>query len=398
MHEARSTKPFPAPGPPDLTSPVGLYIHIPFCVRKCGYCDFNSHASDGSLHDAYLAALLEDLRRVRERYGPVEFETVFIGGGTPSLFTPAQIGAILDRVARDFRLAAREITMEANPGTIERHDFAGYRAAGVTRVSMGAQSFDPAELALLERIHSPAEIADAFRAVRAGGIENVNLDLMFALPGQTLETWARSVEAAVALGPEHLSAYNLTFEPGTEFHRRRATGDLHEKCEDEQADFLRDTAARLQTAGYGRYEISNFARPGRECAHNLRYWRRDPVLAAGAGAFGFDGRRRWSNVRSPLEYVRRANAAEPLQAFEEAPDLEQAMLEAILCRLRLREGLATHRFKTEFGEGIDSVFPKTLKMAERRGLLEIREGAVVLTDEGILVSDGLFGEFAKERA
>ena len=370
--------------------PFGLYLHIPFCVRKCGYCDFNSHASTGELHEAYLEALLQDLDRVREQYGPTELDTVFIGGGTPSLFTPAQIGAILDRVARDFRLAAREITMEANPGTVERHDFAGYRKAGVTRVSMGAQSFDPAELALLERIHSPGEIASAVRAVRAGGIENLNLDLMFALPGQTLAGWTRNVERAAELGPDHLSAYNLTFEEGTEFGKRRSRGELAEKSEDEQVDFLHATAGLLAAAGYPRYEISNFARPGRECAHNLKYWRREPVLAAGAGATGFDGRRRWSNVRSPLEYIRRAKSGEPLAAFEEEPDAGQAMIETVMCGLRLREGLP--------GGLLRATFPRTVRMAVERGLLAGRNDSLALTDEGIVISNALFAEFAKELA
>ncbi len=374
----------------------GLYLHIPFCVRKCGYCDFNSHASTGELHEAYLEALLADIDAVRQRHGPVEIDTVFIGGGTPSLFTPSMIGRILDRVANAFRLEAREITMEANPGTVERHDFGEYRRAGVTRVSMGAQSFDAAELAMLDRIHSPEEIVAAFRAVRAGGFDNVNLDLIFALPGQTPATWRRSLAAAIALGPEHLSAYNLMFEPGTEFTQKRARGLLREKPEEEQAEFLADTAARLAAAGYGRYEISNFSRPGRACAHNLRYWRREPVLAAGAGAHGWDGRRRWSNVRSPQEYIRRANAGEPLEASAEEPDREQAMLEAVMCRMRLSEGLEEARFAREFGAAPEEVFPRTLKMAQDRGFLRRTNGALVLTDSGILVSESIFGEFAKE--
>ncbi|KAF0245408.1 MAG: oxygen-independent coproporphyrinogen III [Planctomycetota bacterium] len=378
--------------------PTGFYVHIPFCVRKCGYCDFNSHASTGELHADYLEALLGDIDAVRHRHGSVAIDTVFIGGGTPSLFPPGQIGAIVDRLARNFRLEAHEITMEANPGTVERHDFAGYRKAGVTRVSMGAQSFDAAELAMLDRIHSPEEIVAAFRAVRAGGFDNVNLDLMFALPGQTFDTWRRSLDAAVALEPDHLSAYNLTFEPGTEFFKKRAEGRLREKPEDEQAEFLSDSASRLAAAGYARYEISNFSRPGRACAHNLKYWRREPVLAAGAGAFGFDGKRRWSNVRSPQEYIRRAKTGEPLEATSEEPDREQAMLEAVMCRLRLREGLEEARFQGEFGAPPAEMFPRTLKMAADRGLVSRADGAVTLTDSGILVSDTLFGEFAKERA
>ncbi|NUN50065.1 MAG: radical SAM family heme chaperone HemW [Candidatus Brocadiae bacterium] len=375
---------------------AGLYIHIPFCVRKCGYCDFNSHASTGELHEAYQEALLEDLRRVREQHGPVAIDTVFIGGGTPSLFPPAWIGAILERVARDFRLEAREITMEANPGTVERHDFAGYRHAGVTRVSMGAQSFDAAELAFLERIHSPAEIVEAFRAVRAAGFDNINLDLIFALPGQTPGTWERSLAQAVALEPEHLSAYNLTFEPGTEFTRRRARGELAEMPEDLQASFLTATAARLDAAGYARYEISNFARPDRACAHNLRYWRRLPVLAAGAGAFGFDGRRRWSNVRSPQEYIRRARAGDPLEAFSEIPSAAEAMTEAVLCRLRLDEGLDADAFHAEFGSPPADAFPLTLRQSLDAALLTARGPRLTLTDAGILVSDSLFARAASE--
>lgn len=377
---------------------AGFYVHIPFCVRKCGYCDFNSHASTGELHAAYQEALLGDIAETGRRYPGVEVDTVFIGGGTPSLFTPAQIGAILDRLAASFALRAAEITMEANPGTVERHDFGDYRRAGVTRVSMGAQSFDAAELAMLDRIHSPEEIVAAVRAVRAGGFDNLNLDLIFALPGQSLGTWRANLAAAIALEPEHLSAYNLMFEPGTEFFQRRARGLLAEKPGEEQAEFLADTAHRLEAAGYEPYEISNFARAGRACAHNLRYWRREPVLAAGAGAHGFDGRVRWSNVRSPQEYIRRARAGESVEATREEPGREEGMLEAAMCRLRLREGLDESRFEREFGLSPGTAWPRTLRMAADRGFLERRDGALALTPAGILISQALFAEFARERA
>jgi putative oxygen-independent coproporphyrinogen III oxidase len=264
--------------------PLALYVHFPWCVRKCPYCDFNSHTLKGELpQEPYLARLARDIEAQAAQVAGRAVESVFFGGGTPSLFSPAAIGRVLEVTRRQLQLASdAEVTLEANPGAIERGAFREYRAAGVTRVSLGAQSFDARALAALGRIHSPAETRRAAAELHAAGLGNFNLDLMYGLPGQDRAAAVRDIEAALALSPSHLSHYQLSLEPGTVFAARPpALPD-----EDECAAMLEECGTYLSAAGFAQYEVSAYARPGAQCRHNLNYWSFGDYLGVGAGAHG----------------------------------------------------------------------------------------------------------------
>jgi len=350
-----------------MSAPIAVYVHLPWCVRKCPYCDFNSHAAPERIPEqAYVAALLADLDADLDLAAARPVASVFLGGGTPSLFRPESIAALIEGIAARLPLdAGAEVTMEANPGTIEHGRFAGYAAAGVNRVSLGAQSFDPAALAALGRIHGPDEIPAAVAEIRAAGIANFNLDLMYGLPGQTPAGAASDVEAAIALEPAHLSHYQLTLEPGTAFHHRPPALPDDERI----FEMMLDCQRRLAAAGYGQYEVSAYARPGRQCRHNLNYWRFGDYLGIGAGAHGkatLDGKViRTEKTRSPLGYLqgRGSGAA----ARREVP-LAELPFEYMLNVLRLNEGFSLAEFErgTRLGEAV--VRPALMDL-ERRGLL-----------------------------
>lgn len=331
--------------------PLSLYVHLPWCVRKCPYCDFNSHSAGADAPPSrYIDALLVDIEREATRAGAREIETVFLGGGTPSLFSPEQIGRLLDGVNRYLCLAAdAEITMEANPGTVECGSPAGYRAAGITRISLGAQSFDDVSLQRLGRIHSSDDIRRSVDEVAAAGFDNFNLDLMHGLPRQTTEMAEADIRAALELGPAHISWYQLTLEPNTVFHARPPR-DLPEN---EDAWAIQDAgAAVLEGAGFEQYEISAWARPGRRCRHNLNYWQFGDYLAAGAGAHG-----KVTDGSSVLRYSKAANPQQYMQMMEsgdhganaEVPGEADLLFEFMLNALRLTDGFEESLFVERTG-------------------------------------------------
>jgi len=321
--------------------PLALYVHIPWCVKKCPYCDFNSHRASGALPvDAYVAALLADLARDAALAEGRRIDSVFFGGGTPSLFPPEAIARILDGADRILPFAADvEITLEANPGTIEHGRFDGYRAAGVNRVSFGVQSFDDAALRRIGRIHGGEEARRAVAEARAAGIDNVNIDLMYALPGQTVDAAIADLDAALALAPTHLSHYQLTIEPNTEFAKRPPPM----LPDDDEVVEIEEAATRaLKAAGFARYETSAYARPGRRCRHNLAYWTFADYLGIGAGAHGKLSRSdstivRTTKLKVPQHYLARAASG---AAFGSAEPVAPAELpfEFMLNALRLVDG------------------------------------------------------------
>ncbi|MBV8343024.1 MAG: radical SAM family heme chaperone HemW [Gammaproteobacteria bacterium] len=350
------------------TPPLALYVHFPWCIAKCPYCDFNSYALSGELPERdYLARLARDLEVQAPEVLGRPVESVFFGGGTPSLFSPEAISRVLACARTVFSLAAdAEVTLEANPGAVERGAFGEYRAAGVTRVSLGAQSFAAPTLRALGRIHSPAETRRAARELHAAGLANFNLDLMYALPGQDPAGALRDVEEALALEPAHVSHYQLTLEPGTVFAARPpALPD-----EDLVATMLEECAARLEAAGFAHYEVSAYARAGAECRHNVNYWTFGDYLGAGAGAHGkltLPERReivRTSHTREPRRYLA---AADPAPERRTVPQ-GQLPFEFMLNALRLTRGFAL----ATFGErtGLDAeVIAAPLAAGEARGLL-----------------------------
>ena len=290
--------------------PLSLYVHLPWCVRKCPYCDFNSYpAGDDVPRRRYVDALLADLGLEAHRAAGRSLTTIFLGGGTPSFFPPDDIASILAAVRREMDVAAdAEITMEANPGTVESGAPAGYRDAGVNRLSLGAQSFNADMLASLGRIHSVDDIQRSFEEARAAGFDNINLDVMTSLPGQDVVAAMADLEAAIALGPEHLSWYQLTLEPNTVFHAR-PPGNLPD---DETAwEIQQQGQAVLEAAGFRQYEVSAWAQPGRECRHNLNYWRFGDYLAVGAGAHA-----KVTADSEPLRYQKPANPLGYMAAME----------------------------------------------------------------------------------
>jgi len=361
-------------GPP----PLGLYVHLPWCVRKCPYCDFNSHPLRGELPAAeYITALLADLDEVRAGLEGRSVETVFFGGGTPSLFSGPDIGRLLDEMALRLDFSADvEITLEANPGTVERDAFPAYRAAGVNRVSLGVQSFDDGLLAALGRIHGRADVERALASLDEAGIENFNIDLMYGLPGQSAEQALADLEAALRAGPAHLSHYQLTLEPNTEFARQPP--DLPD---DEQCWAMQEAGAEaLTAAGFGQYEVSAWARPGRHCRHNLNYWRYGDFIGIGAGAHSKltrDGRvERWSRPRQPRVYLGGALATDRRCLPE-----EELVFEFFLNALRLREGFDRRLFTRR--TGLDwSVAATRVDAAAARGLLEVVGQRIRPTDLG----------------
>ncbi len=348
--------------------PLSLYVHFPWCVRKCPYCDFNSYTLNGELAEAeYLRRLERDIEAQSAEVVGRPVHSVFFGGGTPSLFSPQAMGRVLELARRHLTLRGdAEITLEANPGTIERGAFQEYRAAGITRVSLGAQSFDARALAALGRIHSPAETRRAAEELHAAGLGNFNLDLMYALPGQDVHGALRDVTDALALAPAHLSHYQLTLEPGTVF----AAQPPPLPDEDVAADMLAACAAALAQAGYAQYEISAYARPGMQCRHNLNYWSFGDYLGVGAGAHGkltSPARGeivRTTQLRDPRRYQAAADAALARRAIP-APELP---FEFMLNALRLCEGFAAAAFSARTGLELQ-VIAAPLATAVQRGLV-----------------------------
>jgi oxygen-independent coproporphyrinogen-3 oxidase len=354
-----------------VAPPLALYIHLPWCVRKCPYCDFNSHVHKGTLPEtAYVEALLADLDGDLPLTGGRRVDTVFLGGGTPSLFAAESIAALFRGISARLELAPdAEITLEANPGTIEHGRFAGYREAGVNRISLGAQSFNARQLAALGRIHAAADTGRAVGELIAAGIANFNLDLMYALPEQTLDSAAHDIASAVALGPPHLSHYQLSLEPGTVFHERPPVLPDEELAAEIQAV----SHARLAAAGYRQYEISAWARPGSECRHNLNYWQFGDYLGIGAGAHGkltdaaAGSISRTVKTKQPREYLERARAGAVQRTVAGVPEPER-VFEFMLNALRLPAGFTTDTFEARTGVSLATV-AGTLAAACDRGLL-----------------------------
>ena len=348
--------------------PLALYVHIPWCVRKCPYCDFNSHQAKGDVPEtAYVDALVADLEQALPEVWGRRVGSVFFGGGTPSLFSAAAIEALISAFRARLALAADcEITLEANPGTFEAEKFRGYRDAGVTRLSIGIQSFDPRHLAALGRIHDDREARRAVEIARTH-FDNVNLDLMYALPGQTPAEAQADVEAALAADVAHLSFYHLTIEPNTHFFRHPpALPD-----EDAAAAMHDAVSATLARRGYVHYETSAWARPGRECRHNLNYWRFGDYLGIGAGAhskLSFPDRvTRSARWKQPREYLERAAAGRPLQESREV-GRDDLVFEFMMNALRLSEGFPVGLFAERTGVQI-ALAEKALREAEARGLI-----------------------------
>lgn len=363
--------------------PLSLYVHLPWCIKKCPYCDFNSHALPGALPATqYMDALLRDLEFALPTDERRPIVSVFFGGGTPSLFPADEIARFLDRLRAHRCLAAdAEITLEANPGTVERQSFTGFAAAGVNRVSIGAQSFHAALLATLGRIHTPDDTRAAVAEVRAAGIDNFNIDLMFALPGQSSAEYLEDLEQALALKPTHLSAYQLTIEPNTAFHRHPPA------LPDEDSAWAMQVAAQsvLEARGFNQYEVSAYSRQGRACRHNINYWQYGDYLGIGAGAHQklttADGKIiRLRRRAHPGRYMREAGTAACI-AESRTVSPPECIFEFMLNALRLRQGFHRALFEARTGLLWSELAPG-IELARERGLLVERSGTWRTTELG----------------
>jgi putative oxygen-independent coproporphyrinogen III oxidase len=381
-----------------------LYIHIPYCHSKCPYCDFNSHAAATWPEEDYVRALCAELagRGGESPWSGEKIRTIFFGGGTPSLFSPESIGTIIEAADDRFGIEVEaEVTLEANPGTVDFTKLSGFRAAGVNRLSFGAQSFNPATLKFLGRIHSAEETRSAARLAHRAGFERLNLDLIFAVPGQTLDDVMDDIGEVAALEPDHVSAYNLTFEEGTAFYTELRRGRIKPLPNDDQAAMYAAVREELPRRGYAMYEISNYAKPGRACRHNLTYWHAESYLGLGAGAHSFAregaGGRRWWNERMPARYIAAAIEGKA-ETGDETIDAAMAAGEFVFLNLRLIEGFRLADFQRRFTQSFDEIFGARASRLVENGLLLRDEERIRLSDRGLELGDSVFAEFLQATA
>jgi oxygen-independent coproporphyrinogen-3 oxidase len=362
-----------------MTERAGLYVHVPFCLTRCGYCDFNTYAGLDHLAGRYVDSLIAEANLAAPQWTDATFVSLFLGGGTPTTLPAPTIARLISTLRSRFAFEPNaEITSEANPDTVDEPYLVGLLEAGVTRLSMGVQSFDPRVLESLERIHSPESARIAFTASRAAGFTDVNLDLIYGAHGETLDSWQRTLQEAIAMVPEHLSCYALTIEPATPLGRKVAAGLTPPPDPDLQAEMYDLTCSALADAGYEHYEVSNWAKPGHRCVHNLGYWDGRPYLGLGAGAHSFRDARRWWNVRPPQEYLEIVASGQLPTGGEEHLTDDERGLERLLLGLRTADGVPK--------EWLD---PARTDRFVADGLAVRRNGNVALTDRGMLLANDL---------
>lgn len=404
---------------------LGLYIHIPFCAQKCPYCDFNTYAGLENQIEGTVAALCQEMARRQTSLDGRTVDTIFLGGGTPTLLSGAQLAQLFTAIRSHFQLSPTcEITSEANPGTVDRAKFEILRGLGVNRLSIGVQSFQPAELSFLGRIHNVEDVIKAVGAARSAGFANINLDFIFGLPEQSLTHWQHTLEAAIALDPDHLSLYSLIVEPNTPLHHWVAQGKVAAPDEDVAAAHYEDAMQRLATAGYVQYEISNWAKntapakvtglvadptaedeimPTFACQHNLIYWRNQEYLGIGPGAHshlwftdpeGRQHRRRWGNRKPVPGYVNRIHQGATVEEFSEEIEPRGAIGETMMLGLRLlQEGVPLRRFRAMHGSELQGLFAKELAQLQTWNLIEIDAKRIRLSARGVLLGNQVFSYF-----
>lgn len=420
----------PQPSTTTATLPVtSLYAHVPFCQTICGYCDFFSVLTDRKAFGPLVDALLTELETCRP-FATAPLETIFVGGGTPTTLPPAELRRLLTalrafpsignsgagvpartpdnsgagvpaRTPEDsgagvparFLPAPLEFTVEANPATVSPETADVLVSSGVNRVSIGAQSFDPSELRVLDRIHAPPQVAQTVDICRRAGLTNLNLDLIFAIPGQTLESWVANLRRALDLGPDHLSCYALTYERGTPLFDRLAEGKITRTDTDLEAEMYEATIEELASAGLAQYEISNFAKPGRECRHNLVYWRNLPYFGIGPSASGFVDEIRYKNIPDVAEYARTIAAQRLPRVQSERLTLDARARETAMLALRLNEGLRIAEFRARFGSDPWALFADAIAKHTAAGTLEATAESLRLTRHGRLLADTVCADF-----
>ncbi len=390
-----------------------LYLHIPFCVRKCEYCDFLSMPAGETTRRHYVSRLIEEIREKSNACRECQVVSVFLGGGTPSVLSPRQIAGILEAVRECFTLSQdAEVTIECNPGMLDREKLALYKEVGINRLSIGLQSAKNQELVLLGRVHTFEEFVGNYSLARDIGFENINIDLISALPGQTVRDWEETLEKVLELGPEHISAYSLIVEEGTPFYSKYGQDDAvrmrggHPKYlpeEEQERSMYQRTRELLESHGYRRYEISNYAKKGRECRHNIGYWQGVPYLGLGLGSASLMGHMRFSNTDCLERYLE--GEFPSLEAIlRKEPDIlekegvvvldrVQRMEEFMFLGLRMMEGVSKKLFHGRFAVRLEEAYQKELRKFQQEGLLVDGRDKVCLTEEGIAVSNYVLGGF-----
>lgn len=382
-----------SPEPPWI-HPRAAYLHIPFCAHKCGYCDFASVAGQDDLADAYLKALEDEIRRSLD--DRPSLATAFVGGGTPTRLNPTQLERFCRIVLHHFRFEADyEWTIEANPGTIDDDKIRILTDHGVTRVSLGAQSFDRNALQALERNHNPLDVFRSVDRVRKVGLQ-WSLDLIFGAPGSSMEVWNGDLDTVLALGPDHLSCYGLVFEKGTELWKRLKAGLVEPVDEEIEATMYETTIDRMASAGLRQYEISNYARPGRECRHNLVYWRNDAYYGFGLGAARYIDGLRATNIRDLPGYIKRIERGEGVTGpSERLSPLERAIETATLMIRRTVAGIDRADFRLRTGYDLDELFGPAVRRHTRNGLIDDEGAAIRLTRKGVMLADTVAADFTE---
>ncbi len=369
--------------------PLELYVHIPFCVRKCQYCDFLSGPSDEETKDRYIEALLKEIRAA-EHTEDYEIVSVFIGGGTPSALKAEAIASIMRTLQEQFFFCEdAEVTIEANPGTVDLEKLTIYRNVGINRLSLGLQSTDAEELKLLGRIHSYEEFLKSYEWARKAGFSNINIDLMFAIPGQTGEAWRQHLYQVAELNPEHISAYSLIIEEGTPF----AEQNLDLPDEDTEYQMYEDTAEILERYGYRQYEISNYAKQGYMCRHNAGYWQRLEYLGFGLGASSLYGGMRFSNTHQMQEYLKESRNPDQIRKDVTVLSRNEQIEEFMFLGLRMTEGISEKKFEENFDVRLMDIYGDILQKYEETGFMEHIETKWRLTRKGIHVSNHILADF-----
>ena len=371
------------------SSPMEIYVHIPFCIKKCDYCDFLSGPSGPKEQEAYVKALLGEINAVTEGTGR-SVSSIFIGGGTPSVLDENFIGDILKTIRTKFSIQAdAEITIEVNPGTADDRKLQAYRKYGINRLSIGLQSPDDRELKILGRIHNYDQFLRTYHSARKAGFDNINIDLMSAIPDQTYEGWIRNLRTVAELKPEHISAYSLIIEEGTPFAMRH----LNLPDEDTEYEMYEATARILREYGFEQYEISNYAQKDRACRHNIGYWTRQDYLGFGLGASSLYGKERFANTQDMKKYLENSRTPEKIREKEPPLTREDEMAEFMFLGLRMTRGISKAEFERQFGSEIDAIYGDVLRKYKLMGLLLEENGRIFLSREGIHVSNSVMADF-----
>ena len=367
---------------------LSLYIHVPFCVRKCRYCGFYSTAYSSGNADAFISGLKYEAASYRNVFRYKLFSSIYIGGGTPTVLSSEQFG-LLVRILREHFASDEgvEFTVEANPNTVTQEKLTLMRSQGANRLSLGVQSFSDEVLQILGRLHTAERAADAFTVARSAGFENIGVDLIYGIPGQTADHWEEALDAVIALKPEHVSAYCLSLDAGSQFMREAEAGEFALPDEEICSAMYEHAVIKLNNAGYGHYEISNFSLPGYECRHNMNYWKRGEYVGLGPGAWSFISGRRYANIADTTEYVQRLSTGRTIIVEQEIVDSESSARETVLLSLRTTKGLDLSRFEQEFGPDLLRRLERNAVPLRNAGLLCVKDRRLTLTNRGILLSD-----------